>query len=194
MASSLYRVYDTYRLQSVFWKYWHALAAPVHMAAAHYGSAIESLQSTYLKTHSSIVHRRIVEDEQVWKDLAKKITSIISEANLPDAAKKILANKAQGLNSAPQSIVMERFLGALGLKIGALESDVWVNRNRAAHGGSEDADNASRLIRENKVLLVMINRILLALSDGGDSYHDFYSLGRPIMPLADPIRDDRPSP
>jgi hypothetical protein len=191
MASSLYRVYDAYSLQSAFWSYWHALASPVHMTAAHFGAAIEGLQKVFFKTSGRASDRKIVADEPTWKELSQHIAACIARATLADEARRMLLNKAQNLNFAPQSVIMERFFSALGLKIGTLESDVWANRNRAAHGGSADADNALRLIRENKVLQVMMNRILLALGSGGDSYYDYYSLGRPTMALADPIRDDR---
>jgi len=191
MASSLYRMYDAYSLQSAFWSYWHALASPVHMTAAHFGAAIEGLQKVFFKTSGHSSDRKIVTDERAWEELSQNIAACIAQATLADEARRMLLNKAQNLNFAPQSVMMERFFAALGLNIGALESDVWANRNRAAHGGSADADNALRLIRENKVLQVMMNRILLALGSGGDSYYDYYSLGRPTVSLADPIRDDR---
>jgi hypothetical protein len=193
MASSLYRIYDAYGLQGVFWSYWHALAAPVHMAAAHFGSAIEALQKAFFKAPGSMSHNRIVEDEGAWRELCRRIAACILEATLASTAKKILINKAQNLNFAPQSVIMERFFNALGLKIGALESDVWANRNRAAHGGGADSDNSLRLVRENKVLVIMMNRILLSLGDGGDWYYDYYNLGRPTVRLAEPVRDDRPA-
>jgi hypothetical protein len=156
-------------------------------------SAIEALQKAYFKASGSAADRRIVGDERAWKEVSKKIYACISESNLTDEAKKILINKAQNLNVAPQSVIMERFFSALGLEMGALESDVWTNRNRAAHGGGADSDNGLRLIRENKVLLMIMNRILLALGGGGDMYYDYYNLGRPTARLAEPIRDDRPA-
>jgi len=124
MASSLYRIYDAYSLQSAFWNYWHARAAPVHMTAAHFGAAIEALQKAVFKASKPPLDRTIVGNEEAWKDLCKRISTDIAEANLTDEAKKILVNKAQNLNVAPQSVIMERFFGALGLEIGALESAV----------------------------------------------------------------------
>lgn len=191
MLSSLCGIYDSYRLQRVFWSYWHALAAPVHMKAAHLGSALEGLQYAYFKASGSSVHGKIIEDEQTWKNLCKDIKTCIAAMDLPEAVKLLLANKTNTLNSAPQSVVLERFCTALGLKIGALETQAWRNRNRAAHGGGPDSDQVHRLIRENKVLLVLMNRILLALGKGSAYYYDYYNLGRPLVRLADPIRDDR---
>jgi hypothetical protein len=75
--------------------------------------------------------------------------------------------------------------------MGPLEREVWRNRNRAAHGGGADSETGLRLIRENKVLHIMMNRILLALAGGGPQYYDYYNLGRPTVPLAKAINDDR---
>lgn len=191
MATSLYRIYDTHNLRSIFWSYWHALAAPVHMAAAHFGSAIEAAQKAFFNATDSKNHRKIINDEQAWAALLSKISTCISDTALPDSMKATLCNKAKTLNSAPQSLVMERFSDALGLKIGTLEMAAWANRNRAAHGGSADEESAPRIIRENKVLLIMLNRILLAMGNGADFYYDYYNLGRPTVQLADPITDDR---
>lgn len=192
MASALYSIYDSYRLRTIFWSYWHAVAAPVHMSAAHFGSAIEGIQKAYFKAKaSSAVHSKIVSDERIWKELRSKISACIAATDLTDEEKRILTNKASNLNFAPQSIIMERFFAALGLQIGPLERDVWANRNHAAHGGGADEDNGGRLVRENKVLKVMLHRILLALAQAGDFYYDYYTLGRPTRKLASFIVDDR---
>jgi len=191
MMSSLYNIYDEYGLQSSFWSYWHAIAAPVHMQAVHFGAVIESLQSKFIKRKSEGQGGRIVKDEQHWKNIYEQISTLIVGTDLDDGEKKLLINKALYLNQAPQSVLMQRFFEGLKLELGELENYVWKNRNRAAHGGSAKADNAHRLIRENKVLLLMLNRILLALGGGADSYHDYYTLGRPVRWLAESIPDDR---
>jgi len=38
----------------------------------------------------------------------------------------------------------------------------------------------------------MMNRILLALGDGADTYYDYYTLGRPTLALSTAVADDRP--
>jgi hypothetical protein len=161
------------------------------MAAAHFGSAIEALQKAFFKAHESVANNRILQDDGVWRELCRSISACISDARLSSEEETILINKVQNLNLAPQGVIMKRFFNAVGLEIGALEGDVWANRNRAAHGGGADSDNALRLVRENKVLHIMMNRILIALGHGGDSYYDYYNFGRPTMRLAEPVRDDR---
>lgn len=190
MMGSLCRIYDTYGLRTSFWAYWHAMAAPVHMKAVHFGAAIEALQNIFLK-NTSKVQRGIVGDEQHWTELYGQLSAAITASNLSDETKKLLISKAKGINHAPQSVLMQRFFAALELKLSVLESSVWANRNRAAHGGSAKPDNAHRLIRENKVLQIMTNRILLALAGGADWYYDYYTFGRPIRRLSESIPDDR---
>lgn len=190
MLSSLYKIYDVYDLQSSLWGYWHAIAAPVHMAAVHFGAAIESLQNTFMKYESG-ARNTIVEDKQSWENLCKELTACIESSDLPNSEKNLLRNKVNNLNFAPQMLVIERFFEALGLELGNLERRVWANRNRAAHGGSAKEDIASQLIRENKVLQIMMNRILIALSGESTSYYyDYYTLGRQIRSLADSIPDE----
>lgn len=191
MMSSLYNIYDEYGLQSSFWSYWHAIAAPVHMQAVHFGAAIESLQNKFLKRSSEVQGSFIIKNEQHWENLCEQISTLIAGADLDEEEKTLLIKKAKGLNRAPQSVLIQRFFDGLRLEFDKLENAVWGNRNRAAHGGSAKADNAHRLIRENKVLLLMLNRILLALGGGADNYHDYYTLGRPVRSLAESIPDDR---
>ncbi|MFC4298382.1 hypothetical protein ACFO0J_10055 [Castellaniella hirudinis] len=189
MVSSLYKIYDTYELQSAFWGYWHAMAAPLHMKAVHFGAAIESLQSKFLK-NTPAVRRSIIDNANIWTTLQKKISATITATDLHEDAKKILINKVINLNSAPQSVMTERFFSALDLEIGTLEKSVWKNRNRAAHGGTTTGNDVISTIRENKVLRIMMCRILLALGGATDLYYDYYTLGRPRRLLAKSIPDD----
>ncbi len=192
MATSLFLVYDKYELRSSFWCYWHAIAAPMHMAAVHFGSGIEGLQSRFLKQLDSTTNILLVQDEQTWAELRQRMSECIAGADIPEEIKAILTNKTVNLNSAPQKVIMERFLTALNLSVGKLELDVWGNRNRAAHG-STSTENPGQLIRENKVLKILMNRIMLALGGVQLSYYDYYNYGHPAVSLTQAIRDDRPA-
>lgn len=68
---------------------------------------------------------------------------------------------------------------------------IWLNRNRAAHGGGITEDRAIQAIRENKILRTLTNRILLSISLSSDHYYDHYTLNRPIRQLSKPVSDDR---
>lgn len=177
MVTSLLKIHDEYELRAVFWNYWHAKAAPVHMAAAHFGAAIEALQRAYFKKNGVDGSSRIVNDNNAWQTLSEQIAQCITNANLTAEEKRLLTNKARQLNSAPQSVASERFFDSLSLKIGALEKQAWGNRNRAAHGSHVPADRVAQLIRENKILMTLVHRILLSLSNASHLYYDYYTLG-----------------
>ena len=42
--------YDDLNLGVVSWAYWHAVTATPHIAAVHFGAALESLQRAYLSS------------------------------------------------------------------------------------------------------------------------------------------------
>lgn len=189
MASSLSAYYDTYNFQSVFWAYWHAVAAPIHMSAVHYGAAIESLQSACFKNSAAPINRLIL-DKGAWDKLAQEIGELEKHILVLDASlkeKELLTNKLKKLNDAPQDVIMGRFLDALNIQIDEVEKSAWKNRNRAAHGGSVNDAGAIKVIRENEALRVLMNRILLAIVNGSNCYYDYFTLGRPIACLANPI-------
>ena len=188
-VGALYSKYDTYQLQSTFWSYWHAMAAPVHMAAAHFGAAIEALQNVYIKSHRPSIKTTILDDPP-WDIVYRKIVDFIPSLLAPED-RQIFLNKLQNLNRAPQSIMMNRFLEAIGIQIGEVENSAWKNRNRGAHGGSVQVDNAIKVIRENKALMILMNRIILAITNENDRYYDYYSIGRPTRILRDPIPKER---
>lgn len=191
IASGLFVAYDTYNLRNAFWNYWHAAAAPMHMAAAHFGAAIEALQRMYFAQSGTAHHGRIVADEVVWRDTYVQINQCIQGSALSADEKRMLSNKAQHLNSAPQSILADRFFASIGLSLSALERDVWQNRNRAAHGGRIPDDRVRQAVRENNVLRALTNRILLSISGGSNFYYDYYTLNRPTRQLSEAIPDDR---
>jgi hypothetical protein len=47
MVNAIYVKYDDLNFGVVSWAYWHAVAAAPHIAAVHFGAAIESLQRAY---------------------------------------------------------------------------------------------------------------------------------------------------
>ena len=190
MVASLYANYDKYNLQTAFWGYWHAIAAPVHIAAVHYGAVIEALQKTFVEANASLVKKEIVDAEK-WQLCFEKISICISDVDAPSEEKEILLNKAKNLNFSPQNILLKKFLEALNIQIDDVETAALKSRNRAAHGGKIGREKFGDVIRKNKVLMVLINRIFLAISGGSDSYYDYYTLGRPTSRLESPIPNDK---
>jgi|GEM_PF-6429227 len=186
MATAVALCYEEFDLRHVFWTYWYAQAAPAHTAAVHYGAAIEYLQRRYAERRGDRLKTTIINDE-MWAVFSRKMVELISELPTTDDEKGILKRKCQSLNSAPQSVLMERFFAALGIDIGKVESSAWGKRNRAAHGGKISEEKYIEVIRDNKVLMIMLNRILIAISGCSDNYHNYYSVGHPVSSLSVPI-------
>lgn len=192
MVSRLYAVYDEYNFRLIFWSYWHALSAPVHMAAAHFGAAFEALQGAYFNRAEAKSSNRLIEKQQ-WRPVEAQLIDLINGANFSEDVREAFVNKLKQLNVAPQSVLSRRFLSALGLEVSAPETAVWKNRNDAAHGKGVDEERVIQLIRENKILKVLINRIILCVSGASDHYYDYYTIGRPTRALREPIPADNPS-
>ncbi|UOB58397.1 hypothetical protein MRS60_29965 [Burkholderia pyrrocinia] len=189
MMKALWNIYDLFDLQSVLWAYWHAVAAPAHIAAVHYGAAIESLQRKYAEQQGTKFRTTLL-DASPWKTLSTQIENLISDSNSDDKTKALLIRKIQSLNFAPQSTVMERFLVELGIEGGAVELSAWNKRNRAAHGSKIPEDKFVEIIRDNKALMILLNRILLAISGASGQYCNYYTVGHPVSALAAPIPVD----
>ena len=143
-----------------------------------------------MSKHCNTSVKTSILDKAPWDDFSKKIAACISSLDVTSGQKELLLNKVQNLNSVPQGIVMERFLDALGIRIDVIEKSAWKNRNRAAHGDEILQDDFVKIIRENKALMILMNRILLAIAHGSDFYYDYYTLGHPTSSLADRIPND----
>lgn len=191
MVSAIWEQYEKYNLHSVFWGYWHAVAAPAHIAAVHYAAILESLQGAFFEIEGAPSKALI--EKNAWGPLKKELFAALEKAKAEEDTKSVLKNKIGMLNTAPQSILMQRFLSALDVLIGPVEQNAWTNgRNRAAHGGVIERHEFISVIRENKALAVLVNRLILAVSGGADHYHNYYTLEHPISPLAQAIPVEQP--
>ena len=187
IANAIYARYDELRFGWFSWAYWHAVCAPVHIAAAHFGAAIEGLQSAYVKAHPTKFERNIV-DSARWNPLKAAILKAIGESALDPDAARILDNKVQSnLNQVPAATLSERVLSELGLVLGEAESDAWRRRNMAAHGTELDIEAVIPTIRQTKLLRILIHRLVLRISSASDNYYDHYTLGHPIRKVTEPV-------
>ncbi|NMM19992.1 MAG: hypothetical protein HHJ15_08610 [Rhodoferax sp.] len=189
IVASIFDQYERYHLRSVLWGYWHGIAAPDHIAAVHFAATVEGLQRAFFEIEGSASKSLL--DKESWKGLQKQLFAELEKVEATAELKLIFRNKLGSLNTAPQSVLMERFLASLGIEMGPVEIRAWRNgRNRAAHGGIIEAHEFITVIRENKSLQVLVNRLILAVCEGADHYHDYYTFGHPISPLAKPSPDD----
>ena len=79
MVVALVSAFDELDLANLSWAYWHACAATVHIAPAHFGAAIEALQRAYVKAHPEGIMTTIVPREQ-WNPLADTLTTVVQKS------------------------------------------------------------------------------------------------------------------
>ncbi|ENN6470548.1 TPA: hypothetical protein I7665_20460 [Vibrio vulnificus] len=189
LVNSMYANYENYNLKHVFWGYWHALDAPIHMAGVHFGACIEAFQSAYVSQHSQDFPKKLIQKSE-WKIFREKTLEVANALNIPEQECSVLINKINNLNQTPQSVISERFFENLGIVLSALEKSAWKERNNAAHGKTAD-DNAFEVqIRNIKILKCLLHRMLLISTQASKYYFDYYSIGFPIRYLNDSIVEE----
>jgi hypothetical protein len=191
MANAIYAHYDELRFNHLSWVYWHARCAPVHMAAVHFGAAIEALQEAYMEANSAKFPRALIADKAKWKILREAFLAAIEGAELDPAVSRILTNKVQSnLNQTPPSVLSERILAAIGITLGKIETAAWMRRNDAAHGEEVDIENAVPTIKDTKLLRIILHRMILKITGASGHYYDDYTVGHPSRSVVVPV----PSP
>lgn len=186
LVNALYDNYEKYNLKHVFWAYWHALDAPIHIAGVHFGACIESFISSYISQSSEDFPKKFIQKEK-WKTFREAVLKAAESLDIQEKDLSILVNKINNLNQTPQSVSTERFFGKLGIRLSTLETSAWKERNNAAHGKSVDEDSFDIQIRNVKILKCLLHRMLLIATDGSDYYYDYYSYNFPIRYLTDSI-------
>ncbi len=189
LVNAIYNNYEEYKFSHLSWAYWHAVCAPVHIAAVHFGACIESLQKSYIENNGKIFSSALIERTK-WKAFRKEALNALINLRLEETVKKALENKINSLNQTPQSVLTERFLKHLDINFSAGEKSAWQQRNNAAHGNEIEEGSEILLIREIKILKVIFHRVLLKIMGGGEYYIDYYSVGFPIKFLDDSIDED----
>lgn len=180
--NALYSAYDELEFGKLSWAYWHALCAPFQWAAVNFGGIIEQLLRTARAEADGPV---TLIDPSVWAKAQATFEDWMEKTPIDQEARRILMGKITNANNAPPNVAMTRLLARLGLEIDTPERNAWRDRNRAAHGGR--AGDAVATILGNKLLHILIHRLVAALSGAADQYVDFYSLEHPHRPLTQAV-------
>jgi hypothetical protein len=186
LVNGLYSAYDDLEFARLSWAYWHAVCASSHIAAAHFGAAIEALQASYVRSHPEQFKTKLVKDDKKWQKLQDQLMSVVASENLEDEIEGILSNKINGLNNMPQGKLSEQVFDHLGIPLGDAEKKAWKQRNLAAHGGPTDEDPVS-VIKNTTLLRIVFHRLLLKMTNSSDMYRDYYSLDHPLRKLSEPV-------
>lgn len=186
MVNSICTHYDALNFRSLNWAFWHAVCATPHIAAVHYGAAVEALQRAYVK-YNPATYQTTLLCHGHWSILKHAANAAVAAMPISNQTKKILQNKISGLNSKPQSVLLDEVLSNLDLTLSELEQAAWKHRHDAGHGSYAKPEESTRLIRETKLLRLRFNRMVFAITKASDTYYDYYTLNRPTRKLRDSI-------
>jgi hypothetical protein len=186
LVGSIFSQHSTLKFGSLSWAYWHAVCATPHIAAVHFGAAIEALQRSYLEGHENLIKTTLIEKD-AWKQLKASAEAAVGGLETDNDTKQLLRNKLAGLNEPPHSVMTDRLVQVLDIELGESEKKAWKRRNDAGHGKDISPDQYVELIRDIKLLRVRFHRLILSMTNASDFYYDYFSLGRPTRKLRDPI-------
>jgi hypothetical protein len=186
MVSALVASYEMLDLGNLSWAYWHACAATIHIAPAHFGAAIEAIQQAYIESHPGAITSRILVPAR-WTELQTAIASMVNAADIPEDSKCALRDNLGRINQVPQRTVLKAVLQTIGIELGSDEDDAWKRRNDAAHGVPIPEGDELAAIRDMMLLRVLFHRLLLRMSGAADSYVDYVTPGFAYRPLNEPV-------
>ncbi|HEK1684522.1 TPA: hypothetical protein SMR42_000832 [Pseudomonas putida] len=179
VATGFFSNDHNYNLSRLPWRLWYAESAPYFMRPAYYGALIEGIQTAYIESNPSTISNTITTKPEFNRS-RKILSRYLSSLDLDELQLKLFTDKLNGANKAPQRIISERFFKNLNLELGQLEITAWNKRNDAAHGNEIPQGAEINFIRETKILKIVLNRIILQLTEGSDFYIDYFTLGHPI--------------
>lgn len=182
-VAAIFARYDDLNFRGLSWAYWHAVCAPVHSRAVHFGGLIEQLRRSMLISKEPSIDHLI--DEKIWSKIEETLFAQLRSTELETEVSKVLRGKISNLNRTPTNLALKRVLKASGLELGDAELGAWRHRNRAAHGGRTE-DSISTIL-SNKLLQVLFHRMLAAVTKCADLYVDIYNIDHPVRPISQPV-------
>jgi hypothetical protein len=186
MVNAIYAKYDDLNFGVVSWAYWHAVTATPHIAAVHFGAALESLQRAYFSSKGSSGSSKIV-DDKTWDKVRTSLESSLDSSDLPSETRETFKKKIRNLNNRSQHSAGKDLVDELGLVLSEREKQAHDARHAAAHGKDDEVD--VEWIRNLKLLRVRFHRVFLAMTGANDDYYDYFTLGNPIRRVEEPVPD-----
>jgi hypothetical protein len=186
MVNAIYAKYEDLNFGVVSWAYWHAVTATPHIAAVHFGAALESLQRAYFGSTATPASSKIVNDE-IWDKIRVSLESSLDRTDLPAETRETFKNKIRNLNSRSQHSTSKDLVDELGLVLGKREKEAHDARHASAHGKDDEVD--VEWIRDIKLLRIRFHRIFLAMTGASDEYYDYFTIGHPIRRVKESVPD-----
>lgn len=186
MVNAIYAKYDDLNFGVVSWAYWHAVTATPHIAAVHFGAALESLQRAYFTSTAAPGSSKVVDDE-TWDKIRTSLESSLDSSELSSETRETFKNKIRNLNSRSQHSTGKDLVDELGLTLSKREKNAHDSRHASAHGKDDEVDVA--WIRDIKLLRIRFHRIFLAMTCANGEYYDYFTVGNPIRRVKEPVPD-----
>lgn len=190
VANALFDHYDELDFRALSWNYWFAVNAPSHMAAGHFGAAIEALERAYLNAHPGFKPTGPIQDKALARNVRKAFIDCLNELKLDDVVARQLCNKIGQLNHPSGPSARRQLMERLGLGWGPAENDAWERRNVAAHGKVRNPDDSIPNARDTVILRTILNRMVLKIAGASPTYIDRYTPGYRLRPLSQAIDVD----
>jgi hypothetical protein len=186
MVNAIYAKYDALNFGVVSWAYWHAVTATPHIAAVHFGAALESLQRAYFSSTAAPASSKVV-DDQTWDKIRISLESALDNSDLPGETRETFKNKIKNLNNRSQHSTDKDLVDELGLVLSNREKQAHDARHLAAHGKDDEMD--VEWIRDLKLLRVRFHRVFLAMTGANHEYYDYFTVGNPIRRVEESVPD-----
>lgn len=181
-VSCVSSIYDKHKMLSFNWSYWHARLAPYHIAAVNYGACIERLRDNHIELNPKLKASRILNKEK-WKIISSDIEDCIEKADVSEDEKKQIKNKISNLNSASSAAKSKSFFEALNIARSDEEIAAWNARNDSAHGNEILSGSEIKVIQDNRILMVLLHRVVGVLAEIDLKYYDYASVGHVLRKL-----------
>jgi len=190
IASALFDHYDELDFRVLSWNYWFAVNAPGHMAAGHFGAAIEALERAYREAHPDFNPTGPIKDAELSGEIAKALMSCVNDLKLDEPVKQQLRTKVGEINRPSGPSARKQLMERLDLGWGAAENTAWKRRDVAAHGKVRHRDDSIPTARDTVVLRTILNRMVLRIAGASPTYIDRSTPGHKVRALSQPIDVD----
>lgn len=187
IASALFDHYDELDFRALSWNYWFAVNAPGHMAAGHFGAAIEALEKAYLKANPGFKPTGPIQDKKLAASVRDALRKCLHDLKLDESVTQQLNNRIDGINHPSGPSTRQQLMERLGLGWGAAENAAWLRRNAAAHGAARRPEDSIPTTRDTVVLRTILNRMVLKIAGASPTYIDRYTPGYRVRTLSQAI-------
>jgi len=164
--------YEELELDYFFWLYWHAELSPLHIQGSQFGATFEYLQFAYEKSEPQKYSSRIL-SKSLAKKLRAAMTKQLNNLELQEAEKKLLIQKINNINTAPQKTKNAEFLASLKIFPNEEVIEAWSRRNDSAHGNK--TDDYKQLSHDLQAIKVLIHQSILSITNASQYYFDYTS-------------------